>query len=39
MNSGIVDLCSMNDVIKVFKMSVRIKGRDSFLATALRREE
>jgi hypothetical protein len=25
MNSGIVDLCSMNEVIKVFKMSIHIK--------------
>jgi len=39
MNSGIVELCSMNEVIKVLKMSIHIKERDSFLATALRREE
>jgi len=39
MNSGIVKLCSMNELVNVFKMSVRIKGRDSFLDTALRLEE
>jgi hypothetical protein len=39
MNIGIAELCNMNEVIKVFKISTRIKGRDSFLATALRREE